>query len=48
MHVRHGDQRGVDFIESAPRLALPRWREPNIALGRVSGVEEAEHVPAAQ
>lgn len=47
-YVKHGDQRGDDFIESAPRVASPRGSEARIALGRVSGAEEAERVPAAQ
>lgn len=48
MHAQDGDQRGVDFIESAPRIAVPLCRELYLALGRVHGVEEAERVTAAQ
>ena len=48
MHAQDSDHRGVDFIESASRIALPFYREVYLALGRVHGVEEAERVPAAQ
>ena len=48
MHAQDSDQRGVDFIESTSRIALPLYREVYLALGRVHGAEEAERVPAAQ